>query len=235
MMRGLVLIPAYNESESIYELIEKIKEKLSDFDILVINDCSTDETARVLKSIRGINYINLPFNMGIGGAVLTGFFYFIENNYELLIRLDADGQHPPEEARKLINEVADGQTDIAIGSRYLNEDGEYSSFLRMLGIKMLNHLASLILRIKLTDSTSGFRAYNRKAVEFLSKDYPFDYPEPEEIYMLKRHGFRIKEVPVKMKERKSGKSSITTAKTYYYLIKILMAILIKHLVGGKYE
>jgi len=235
MMKGLVLIPAYNESESIYELIERVKKELPEFDILVINDCSTDGTARILGSIRGINYISLPFNMGIGGAVLTGFLYFLENNYELLIRLDADGQHPPEEARKLIYEVADGNSDIAIGSRYLNEEGKYSSFSRMLGIKMLNNLASIILRIKLTDSTSGFRAYNRNAIKFLAKDYPFDYPEPEEIYMLTRHGFKIKEVPVRMDERKSGKSSITTARTYYYLIKILLAILIKHLVGGKYE
>ena len=234
-MNGLVLIPAYNESESIYNLIDTIKKKLPDFDILVINDCSTDDTWKVLNSISGIEVINLPFNMGIGSAVLTGFLYFVDEDYDLLIRIDADGQHPPEEAKKLINEIVSGSADIAIGSRYLEKERKYSSFLRMLGIKLLTHLSSLILKIKLTDSTSGFRAYNRKAVEFLVKDYPFDYPEPEEVYMLTRNGFKIKEVPVIMNERKTGKSSITTAGTYYYLIKILLAILIKHLVGGKYE
>jgi glycosyltransferase involved in cell wall biosynthesis len=229
----MVLIPAYNESGNITRLIDGVKHHIPDADILVVNDCSTDGTAQIVTGLEGIGLLNLPFNMGIGGAVLSGFKYFIDNDYDVLVRLDGDGQHPPEVAGKLIDPVISGIQDVVIGSRYLDAEAAYSSPIRKLGIKFLNLLTAMILRRRMTDSTSGFRAYNRAAIEYLVRDYPFDYPEPEEIYLLTRGGFRLREVPVVMREREQGVSSINMFRTYYFLIKILITILVKHSIGGQ--
>jgi glycosyltransferase involved in cell wall biosynthesis len=229
----MVLIPAYNEAGSIARLIEGVKSHIPGADILVVNDCSTDETGKVVRECEGVRLLNLPFNMGIGGAVLSGFTYFINHGYDALIRLDGDGQHPPEMAEVIMEPLVSGSQDAVIGSRYLDTDAAYSSPMRKLGIKFLNLLTAMILRRRVTDSTSGFRAYNRKAVEYLVRDYPFDYPEPEEIYLLTRGGFRLIEVPVVMKERQQGVSSINMVRTYYFLIKILITILVKYSIGGQ--
>lgn len=232
-MRLLAMAPAYNEESNIEKLIEGLRAELPEADILVINDCSTDGTERILSSMTGVSYLDLPFNMGIGGAVLSGFTYFLENGYDLLVRLDGDGQHPPSEAAKLVSAVQEDGVDAVIGSRYLVEDAAYSSKTRMLGIKLLNTMSAVILRKRFTDNTSGFRAFRRAAVEYLVKDYPSDYPEPEEIYLLTRGGYNIKEVPVKMLSREAGISSIGALSMYYFLVKVLLTIFIKYMIGGK--
>jgi len=171
--------------------------------------------------------------MGIGGAVLSGFHYFLENGYDTLVRLDGDGQHPPSEAAKLVEAVRHEGVDAVIGSRYLGGDAEYSSRMRMMGIKLLGGISAAILGKRFTDNTSGFRAFKRSAVEYLVKDYPSDYPELEEVYLLTRGGFNIIEVPVKMLSRESGVSSISALNTYYYLVKVLLTIFVKYMIGGR--
>ena len=232
-MRLMVLVPAFNEEGNIEQLVADIRESLPEGEILVVNDCSTDNTGKILRRMKGIRFLNLPFNMGIGGAVLSGFNYMYENDYDLLVRLDGDGQHPADQAVSVLEPVRQGSLDAAVGSRYLDGEAAYSSFTRKLGIKLLSFLSAIILRKKMTDSTSGFRAYNRRAVEYLIRDYPFDYPEPEEIYLLSKAGFRIEEVPVVMKERETGVSSIGLIHTGYYLIKILITIIVKYAIGGR--
>jgi glycosyltransferase involved in cell wall biosynthesis len=232
-MRLLALVPAYNEEGNIEKLVDGIRSCLPEADILIVNDCSTDGTEGILSSDGGISYLDLPFNMGIGGAVLSGFAYFLENGYDTLVRLDGDGQHPPSEAVKLVSAVREEGIDAVIGSRYLMKDAAYSSRTRMLGIKLLENMSALILGKRFTDNTSGFRAYRRRTVEYLVKDYPSDYPEPEEIYYLTRGGYEVVEVPVEMLSREAGVSSISSLNTLYYLVKVLLTIFIKYMIGGK--
>ena len=232
-MKIMALIPAFNEEGCIEELVGKVRDDIPGADILVINDGSTDRTSEILHSMDDLLVLDLPFNMGIGAAVLSGFCFFAENDYDIVIRMDGDGQHPPDQARQLIDAVASGEADVAIGSRYLGEDKEYSSFIRMMGLNFLNNLTTMILRKKFTDNTSGFRAYNRKAIEFLIEDYPYDYPEPEEIYLMTRSGYTVREYPVKMKARGTGTSSINIIRTYYFLVKVLLTIFVKYMIGGK--
>ncbi len=232
-MRLLALVPAYNEEGNIEKLVDGIRAELPEADILVVNDCSTDRTESILSSEEGVRYLDLPFNMGIGGAVLSGFSYFLENGYDTLVRLDGDGQHPPSEAMRLVSAVREEGIDVVIGSRYLSKGAAYSSRTRMLGIKLLEKMSALIMGKRFTDNTSGFRAYRRRAVEYLVKDYPSDYPEPEEIYYLTRGGYEVVEVPVEMLSREAGVSSIGTLNTLYYLVKVLLTIFIKYMIGGK--
>ncbi len=231
-MKILVIIPAYNEEGSIGQLVRDVREHVKGADILVVNDCSTDRTREVLESLEGVRHMTLPFNMGVGGAVLAGFNYFLENDYDVVLRMDGDGQHPPDQAGPLIEAMAGG-ADAVVGSRYLGKEREYSSQMRRMGINLLNALSSAILRKKFTDNTSGFRAYNRRAIQYLASDYPFDYPEPEEIYILTRKGYDVREVPVSMKSRETGTTSINTLRTYYFLVKVLLTIFVKYMIGGK--
>jgi len=234
-MKLLALIPAFNEENTIENVIEETKKHLPEADILVINDGSTDNTKRVLKQTSGIKVIHLPFNMGIGGAIWTGFNFFCKEGYDFLVRIDGDGQHRPSEARRLLEPIVKEEATLVIGSRFIEREGYLSSFYRRAGVKLLNILSRFILKKGITDSTSGFRAYNRDAIYLLSKDYPFDYPEPIEIYMLNKKGFKIKEISIKMEERKGGISSISLMKSYYYLIKVLLTILVNFLYGGNDE
>ena len=232
-MRLLVLVPAYNEEGNIGKLIEGLRSELPGAEILVINDRSTDGTDKILASTPGITWLDMPVNMGIGGAVLSGFTYFLENGYDTVIRLDGDGQHPPSEAPKLLAALEEEGVDAVIGSRYLAGEAEYSSRTRMLGIKMLGGLSSLILGKRFTDNTSGFRAFKRRTIEYLVSDYPSDFPEPEEIYLLTRGGYEVREVPVTMLSREAGISSIGTLSTFYFLVKVLLTIFVKYMIGGK--
>lgn len=225
-MKLLILIPAYNEEETIGDVIRETQKHFPDADICVVNDGSDDRTGAILKEKPGIISLHLPFNMGIGGALWTGFNYFCQKDYDYLLRLDSDGQHPPSEAAKLLIPLTQGEADLVIGSRFINREGFLSSQLRRGGIKLLNMLTTIIMKNKITDNTSGFRAYSRKAVCLLTEDYPFDYPEPIEVYLLHRNGLRIKEIPIKMTDRKGGISSINLLRSYYYLIKVLLTILV---------
>lgn len=231
-MKLLAVVPAFNEEGSVLSLVDGIRRHLPRADILVVNDGSTDGTGGILASAEGIGYLDLPFNMGIGSAVRAGMCYFLDYGYDVMIRLDGDGQHPPDQAVPIVDAVVDG-ADMAVGSRYLIEGGRYSSFTRMLGIKLLVGVSRVMLGRSFTDNTSGFRAFNRRAAACLVSDYPDDFPEPEEIYILQKNGFSIVEVPVVMQERETGTSSISLLKTWYYLVKVLLTIFVKYTLGRR--
>ena len=232
-MNIMVLIPAYNEEKNISSVIQETKLHLPEAHIVVINDGSTDRTQKILEKTKDITVLNHPFNVGIGGAISTGFHFFLRNNFDYLIRIDGDGQHVPSQAPDVLKPILENKADAVIGSRFLEKKGYQSSFTRKGGIKLLYALSAFILKKKITDNTSGFKAYNRKAVELVVEDYPADYPEPIEVYLIMKKGLQIIEVPVTMRERQSGITSIGILDTYYYLIKVLLTIFIHFLVGGK--
>lgn len=225
-MKILLIIPAYNEENSIENLVTKIYSVCGNsVDILVINDCSIDETQSVCEKIDVLT-INLPCNLGIGGAVQTGYKYASKHNYDIAIQVDGDGQHKPEYIMNLIQFIIEDKADMIIGSRFINKEGFQSTIMRRAGIAYFTYLLKILSKEKITDPTSGFRACNRKVIGTFAKRYPVDYPEPESIMYLLRNGYRIKEVPVIMQERMGGRSSITTLKSIYYMIKVSLAILI---------
>jgi len=232
-MKILALILAYNEEKTILDVIKETKIELPEADILVVNDGSTDRTKELLDKRRDIIVLHHPFNMGIGGAIWTGFNFFSRKDYEYLVRIDGDGQHLPSQAKELLEPLARKEADLVIGSRFITREGYLSSFGRRGGIKLLNLLTTFMLKQKITDNTSGFRAYNRTSVCLLAEDYPFDYPEPIEVYILSRKGLKIKEVSAKMRQREGGVTSIGVLHTYYYLVKVLLTILVNFLYGGK--
>ncbi len=225
-MRKLIVIPAYNEGESIGSLIRQLKAE-GHTDILVINDGSTDNTEEIVRE-SDVSQISLPVNLGIGGAVQTGFRYAFENQYDIILQVDGDGQHDPGYIEDLIRPILQNQADVVIGSRFIQKMGFQSSFHRRMGIRILQFLNYLLTGQHITDSTSGFRAYNFKAVAFLADHYSIDFPEPEAIVSLLKKGFRIVEVPVIMKCRERGRSSISGLKSIYYLYKVIVSIVIEY-------
>ena len=224
MNRVVALIPAYNEQEAIGEVVSDVKKYLPDADVVVINDGSSDLTAEQAKKF-GAFVLDLPYNLGIGGAVQTGYRFAEEMGYEVAIRLDGDGQHDPVEASKLLGPIENGQADVVTGSRYAGTGNGYrSSFIRFLGIKLFGVITSCIVHRKISDVTSGFQAVNRRVIEFYSHDYPSDYPEIETIPLLHWAGFHALEVPVSMKERQTGNTSITPIRSVYYVMKVTLAL-----------
>lgn len=224
-MKILVIIPAYNEQDSIINVINKLKNDCPRADYVVINDCSKDNTLSVLKE-NNTNFVNLPINLGIGGGVQTGYKYALENGYDIAIQIDGDGQHDTAYLDKVIAQIEEGVADIAIGSRFIDKEGFQSSGMRRAGIKFLSALIKICCGTKVRDVTSGFRAVNRKYIKMYANDYPTDYPEPEAIVQASVDGARIAEVPVIMKERETGQSSIYAWKSIYYMIKVSLAIII---------
>lgn len=225
-MKKIIIIPAFNEEANLEKVLSSAREFCPDFDLLVINDGSTDRTSEIAKSFPLAKTINLAINVGIGGAVQTGFLYSRRNAYDLAVQIDADGQHKPSEVPKITEPILRGEADVVIGSRFI-ERGSYKNMaFRRLGIKLFSLTNKILLKDKITDSTSGFRSYNKKAMGILSANYPDDYPEPEAIYILKKAGLRIKEVPVEMMSRTGGKSSISFLESIYYMIKVFLAIFI---------
>ncbi len=222
----LVIIPAYNEEGSIEKVIEEVRNHLPQVDILVVNDGSTDLTSERAKE-KGAVVLELPFNLGIGGAMQAGYKYANEKGYDIAIQVDGDGQHDPKEIPKLLRTLEEKQWDMAIGSRFIADSAEYKeSTMRRVGISVLSKVISVILRQKITDPTSGFRAANRKAIKLFASDYPQDYPEPEALVLLSRCGLKMGEVPVSMNQRYSGESSITKIRSVYYMVKVLLAIFV---------
>ncbi len=221
----LVIVPAFNEEKVISKVIDDIRHNFKATDIVVINDGSTDKTADNARQA-GAKVINLTINLGIGGAVQTGFMYAHQEHYDVAIQFDGDGQHMGDQITSLTSPILSGEADVVIGSRFLDRKGYSSSFMRRFGIIVLSSINSFVLGQKITDSTSGFRAYNKCAIEFLSSNYPQDYPEPESINVLVKNGFRIKEVYVKMMARMEGNSSITSLLSIYYMLKVMLAILV---------
>ena len=224
----LVIIPAFNEEASLPGVLSGLPAAVGEHPVhaLVIDDGSRDHTAEVARA-QGATLISMPFNVGIGAAVQTGFKYARDRGYQLAIQFDGDGQHRADQIRTLIAPVEAGELDVSIGSRFLTAKGDHSSFVRRIGIALLRRMNSFLTGQTITDSTSGFRAYGRRAIEFLAASYPHDYPEPEAVFLLHRHGFRIAEVPASMEPRQGGVSSITVLGAGYYMIKVMLAILIE--------
>ena len=233
-MKTLLIIPAYNEAKNIEAVIDNIENNFPQYDYVIINDCSTDNTAEICRK-RGYNFINLPSNLGIGGGVQTGYQYAFQKGYDCAVQLDGDGQHDPAYVADIIKPIEEGTADVAIGSRFISHEGFQSSGARRAGIKILSFLIKLFGGSSVKDVTSGFRAVNRKFIEVYAKDYADDYPEPEAIVAAKIRDGRIVEVPVKMNERAGGVSSIGAGKSVYYMIKVSLAILLYRLTykGGK--
>lgn len=225
-MKVLIIIPAYNEAGSIIDVIDNIDIFYPSADKLVINDSSTDNTKEVLKQ-KGVNYLDLPVNLGIGGGVQAGYLYAYENDFDIAVQMDGDGQHCAEELSKIIIPIENGTANVVIGSRFIDKKGFQSSAMRRAGINFLSGLVRVCTGIRVRDVTSGFRAVDRRFIEIFSKEYAQDYPEPEAIVTVAKAKGKLVEVPVVMKERKTGKSSISITKSAYYMIKVALAILIQ--------
>ncbi|WP_066870910.1 glycosyltransferase family 2 protein [Clostridium mediterraneense] len=229
MKKLLLIVPAFNEEKNLPELVNKINEVQNTMpikvDTLIINDFSTDNTKEVLKTLKNVNFINLPCNLGIGGAVQTGYKYAKENDYDYAIQIDGDGQHNPKYIKQAYEEIEKGY-NFVIGSRFINNQGFQSSFVRRLGINFFYYLIRILTREKITDATSGFRLCDKKVIDLFSRYYPADYPEPETLMILISNGFKVTEIPVIMNEREHGKSSINVVNSIYYMIKVTTAILL---------
>lgn len=222
----LIIIPAYNEEANIRKVILSLKKQDDDYTCLVINDGSKDNTQQEAESTGLATVIQLPSNLGIGGAVQTGFKYALYHNYDYAIQFDGDGQHLPSEIPKILEPLYKQECDSCIGSRFVvKTNGFQSTCMRRVGIRFFEFLNNLLIKQKITDSTSGFRAYNKQAIAFLAAHYPTDYPEPETIILLGKNNFTIKEVSVEMRERQGGHSSISGLKSAHYMIKVSLAIL----------
>ena len=224
-MKILIIVPAFNESENITKVIDSLKSENKDWDIVVVNDCSHDHTGQVAQSSGKAFVLNLPYHLGIGGGVQTGFKFARKNHYDIALQFDGDCQHKACEIPKLLKPIMENEADVVIGSRFRGKhNGWKSSFSRRVGIKVFEIVNSIIIKQKITDNTSGFRSYNRRAIVFLADHYPVDYPEPEAVILLGKNGFVIKEVYTEMQERTGGKSSIFGLTSAYYMIKVLLAI-----------
>lgn len=225
-MKSLVIIPAYNEELNIVNTISNLKEYAPDFDYVIINDCSKDETASVCSE-NGFHFISLPINLGIGGAVQTGYRYAALNGYDIAVQFDGDGQHDAAYLEEMRNMLLREEADLVIGSRYITREGFQSSGLRRMGIRYFTHLIRLFTKHTVTDPTSGMRMAGRRVIETFAENYPKDYPEPESVVMLLRMKMKIMDCPVVMKERAAGKSSISPLKSVYYMLKVSLAIVLE--------
>ncbi len=226
-IRVLLVIPCYNEQESIPSLLKEIRSvHIPGVHItaLPVNDCSKDNTLKALET-NATQFLDLPVNLGIGGAVQSGYLYARENGFDIAVQMDGDGQHPVTELYKLLQPLMDNECDVVIGSRFIEKEGFQSSGLRRFGINYFKNLNRFLLGITITDSTSGYRAINKKAIELVCDYYPDEYPEPEAIVMYHLNKLKIKEVAVVMKERQGGTSSISSFKSIYYMIKVTLGIL----------
>jgi glycosyltransferase involved in cell wall biosynthesis len=222
--KTLIIIPAYNEAGSIAGVVENIRKTVPEADILVVNDGSQDRTARKARE-SGAQVITLPYNMGIGSAVQSGFLFAKEKGYHYAVQVDGDGQHPASEIPRLLAALRNG-VDVAIGSRFVNPTGYRPPLFRALGIKVFSFLVSSIVGKRVYDTTSGFRAINRKAIILLAETYPHDYPEVEALITLYRNGMEFVEIPVEMNYRQEGTSSISTTAGAYYMLKVTLAVLV---------
>jgi glycosyltransferase involved in cell wall biosynthesis len=224
--QNLAVIPAYNESQTIERVITAVREHAPDFDVLAIDDGSTDETGKLAQDA-GARVLRHPFNLGIGGAVQSGFAYALDNGYERMVQVDGDGQHMAEELAALTDTMdADPAVDMVCGSRFLTDKGYPAPISRRTGIHIFAFLLSRIVGQRVSDPTSGFRLYNRRAIALFARDYPHDYPEVEAVLMVHFHRLNMQEVPVRMLERGGGESSISSGKSAYYMVKVLLAIFV---------
>jgi glycosyltransferase involved in cell wall biosynthesis len=224
-LKRVAVVPAYNEEESIARVIEEIRRFDPGFEIVVVDDGSLDRTADVAEE-RGARVLRLPFNLGIGGAVQTGFRFAADESFDLAVRVDGDGQHDASELAALLEPVLAGEADVVVGSRFVGGDGYRPSRSRRLGIRLLASVVSALVRQRVTDPTSGFQALNRQAIAVFAADYPHDYPEVEATVLTAKHHLRRAEVAVSMRERASGRSSIGALHAGYYMVKVLLALFV---------
>lgn len=224
-MKKLVIIPAFNEEGNLDKTICDIQENAPDFDYVIINDCSTDRTLELCRE-RGYSYLNLPVNLGIGGAVQTGYRYAYFHGYDVAVQFDGDGQHSARFLEEMVAKMEETGSDMVIGSRFIEKEGFQSSALRRVGIQYFTVLIRILTGKTITDPTSGMRMINRRLLRKFTDDYPKDYPEPESVVTILSEKFKVTEMPVLMNEREEGVSSISMGKSIYYMIKVSFAILI---------
>jgi glycosyltransferase involved in cell wall biosynthesis len=224
-MKKLVIIPAYNEEKNIKHVVEDIVNNSQGFDYVVINDSSADDTKSVCVK-NGYNFVNLPVNLGIGGAVQTGYLYAYANNYDIVVQFDGDGQHDARYLNNMFEYMNSNKLDMLIGSRFIKNEGFQSSFARRIGIVYFSILIRKLTGATITDPTSGYRMINRDLIKLFCQYYPKDYPEPESVVTVLRNNYLVGEMPVIMKERENGESSINFVKSFYYMVKVTLAILI---------
>lgn len=236
-MKVLLIIPSYNEEENVlrnYQRIENFNKKSKiKYDAIIINDGSKDKTEQICKD-NNLPYISLVHNLGIGGAVQTGYKYAFDNNYDIAVQFDGDGQHDVNYVKNIINPIINGKVDMTIGSRFIDKKSSKfkSSFSRRIGIKLISFFIKLVSRKKIYDTTSGFRAVNKKIMKEFANEYPVEYPEPITTVEVIKKGYKVKEIPVSMNERENGSSSIKTWKNIYYMLNVIISIIITG-IGGK--
>jgi glycosyltransferase involved in cell wall biosynthesis len=221
----IVLIPVFNEEANIEPLLTEVREHLPDCAVCLINDCSVDSTVRVLRK-SGWSYLDLPCNLGVGGAMQAGFRYAYEQGFDYAIRLDGDGQHPPSECARLIERMNQGEVDMVVGSRFLGDRSYTSTLFRQAGIWGLATALSVVCRRRITDPTSGFQIVNRAVMYYFAHQYPGDYPEPESLALLSRQGYSVCEVPAQFRARNAGQSSIRKWGTLFYMFKVGVALFV---------
>ncbi len=224
-LKRIAIVPALNEEATVGRVIEEIRAFDPGFDVVVVDDGSTDRTAGMAAD-RGAYVLRLPFNLGIGGAMQTGYRFGFERGYDIAVQIDGDGQHDSGQLPAILAPVLAGEADLCVGSRFAGDSRYRSSFTRRLGIRLFAAVVSAVVRQRVTDTTSGFRAVNRKGIALFASDYPHDYPEVEATVMCVKHKLRLKEVPVDMRERGGGSSSITALRSVYYMTKVLLAIFV---------
>jgi glycosyltransferase involved in cell wall biosynthesis len=225
-VRAVAIVPAHDEEGSIAGVVREIRAFDPELEVVVVDDGSTDRTAARASSA-GAHVVRLPFNLGIGGAVQTGFRYALEHGFDVAVRLDGDGQHDPAELPELLGPLLAGDADIVVGSRFASGEGSYRAPpARRLGIALFARVVSLLVRQRVTDTTSGFQALGRRGIALFAADYPHDYPEVEATVMVHKHQLRLVEVPVRMRERSAGESSITALRSIYYMAKVLLALFV---------
>ncbi|HBA86078.1 MAG TPA: glycosyl transferase family 2 [Verrucomicrobia bacterium] len=221
--RGVILIPAYNEEASLPSFLAEVKQALPEWAVVVINDGSNDRTSEAARQC-GATVLDLPCNLGVGGTIQAGFQYALNMGFDYALRMDADGQHPPMEACKLMRTMRDESCDLVIGARFGATNELISTRVRYLGIKALAVFLSLICRSRVTDPTSGFWLLNRRLLALFARSYPCDYPEPEALALLRRLGYSFCEAPVQFRQRTAGQSSIGRWDTIYYAFKVGLAL-----------
>ena len=227
-MKKIVIIPAYNEISNIDTTVKDILENAPGFDYVIINDCSQDGTMRFCTE-QGMNIINLPVNLGIGGAVQTGYLYAWRNGYDVAVQFDGDGQHDAKYLNAMADFLEEQNADMVIGSRFITKEGFQSTGMRRFGIRYFSILIRLMTGQTVLDPTSGMRMVNRSVMKIYSEDYPVDYPEPESVVIILNMGRKVCEVPVIMRKRQGGVSSISPGRSVYYMIKVTLAILMERL------
>ena len=227
--RLVAVVPAWNEEGAIGRVVDEIRAFDRTATIVVVDDASSDETAGVAEA-HGATVLRLPFNVGIGGAVQTGFRYARDEGYDVAVRLDGDGQHDASELGKLLGPLQTGRADLVIGSRFVDPGGTYRPpFARRIGIRVFARLVTVLGGQRVTDTTSGFVALNRPGIELFAVEYPHDYPEVESTLVAVRSGLRLAQVQVDMRERQAGTSSITFVRSLYYIVKVMLALLVASL------